>query len=265
LVVSSDFSAQPLFSPVAPLLDELLHGGDLPDVSALNRRAAAAALTCGSGKELSFVVPGGCGLPYEERIYWLGEVETRPSNWHDFLNALVWLTFPRTKSVLNARHHAARAALQAAGRSERGPLRDALTQFDECGAVLVSNDLSMWEDIRQHRWKELFWRRRQEAIERLRLFVFGHASYDTLRMPHIGVCAKAVFVHVDSDWVGQPVATQIADVDARLAQRFSGYLYARPRDFAPLPLLGVPGATPDNEFPAYYDDTRQFRPLRAVR
>ena len=46
---------------------------------------------------------------------------------------------------------------------------------------------------------------------------------------------------------------------------FSGDLYVRPRDFAPLPLLGMPGATPDNEFPAYYDDTRQFRPLRAVR
>jgi hypothetical protein len=144
-------------------------------------------------------------------------------------------------------------------------LRDALTQFDECGAVLVSNDLSMWEDIRQHRWKELFWRRRQEAIERLRLFVFGHASYDTLRMPHLGVCAKAVFLHVDPDWLEQSVAAQIADVDARLAQRFGGDLYARPREFAPLPLLGVPGATPDNEFPAYYDDTRQFRPLRVVR
>jgi hypothetical protein len=38
--------------------------------------------------------------------------------------------------------------------------------------------------------------------------------------------------------------------------------YARPRDFQPLPLLGIPGVTPDSEDPAYYDDTWQFRPGR---
>lgn len=263
--MTSEFSAQPLFAPIAPLLEEFTRGGELPDVAALNRRAAAAGMVCGSGKPLSFVVPGGSGLPYEERVYWLGEVETRPGNWHDFLNALVWLRFPHTKAALNARHHAARAALQAARQGRRGPLRDALTQFDECGAALIASDPSMWEDVRLHRWKELFWRRRREAVERLRLFVFGHASYDTLRMPHVGVCAKAVFVQVDAEWMDQPIAAQLADVNARLAGRFAGDLYARPRDFAPLPLLGVPGATPDNEYPAYYDDTRQFRPLRAVR
>ena len=30
----------------------------------------------------------------------------------------------------------------------------------------------------------------------------------------------------------------------------------------PLPLLGIPGATAENENPAYYDDVRQFRPAR---
>jgi hypothetical protein len=51
-----------------------------------------------------------------------------------------------------------------------------------------------------------------------------------------------------------------------MAQRFTGDLlaYAKPKDFHPLPLLGIPGATPDNEFSTYYDDTRQFRPLRRV-
>jgi len=29
-----------------------------------------------------------------------------------------------------------------------------------------------------------------------------------------------------------------------------------------LPLLGIPGVTPENADPAYYDDTWQFRPGR---
>ncbi|HLO65211.1 MAG TPA: DUF3025 domain-containing protein, partial [Azonexus sp.] len=36
----------------------------------------------------------------------------------------------------------------------------------------------------------------------------------------------------------------------------------KPHDFQPLPLLGIPGVTPENENPAYYDDTWQFRPGR---
>jgi hypothetical protein len=263
--VASQLAAQPLFAPIARLLGEFLCGGELSDAGVLTRRAAAAGLVSGSGKPLSFVVPGGSGLSYEERAYWLGEIETRPGNWHDFFNALVWLSFPRAKAVLNARHHAAHAALQAAGRNVRGPLRDALTHFDECGAVLAASDARMWQDVREHRWKDLFWRRRSEVQARLRLFVFGHGSYDMLRKPHIGVCAKATFLQVEPGWEGLLLAEQVAAVDARLAQNFAADTPIRPRDFAPLPLLGMPGATPDNDFPAYYDDTRQFRPLRAVR
>jgi len=260
-----DFSAQPLFAPIAGLLRALICNGEPPDVAVLNERAEQSDLRNSQGRPIRFVIPGGSGLSYEERIYWLGEVETRPGNWHDLLNAVVWLTFPRSKTVLNARHHAARAALRSAGRAERGPLRDALTHFDECGAVVVSDDPTMWSDIRAHRWKELFWLRRGEVVNSLRLFVFGHATYDTLRTPHIGLCAKAIFLPVTGAWTSQGLAAQLEDIDRRLADRFGSDHYARPRDFAPLPLLGVPGATADNEYPAYYEDTRQFRPLRAVR
>lgn len=257
--------AQPLYAPIAGRIEALLRGGDMPTAATLTALAAEAGLVSGGGRPLSFVVPGGSGLAYEERVYWLGEVETRAGNWHDFLNAVVWLAFPRTKAALNRRHHLAHAARQAAGESGRGPLRDALTQFDECGAAVVCADPSLWEDLRGHRWQRLFWQRRAETIGGLRVFVVGHASYDILRTPHVGLCAKALCLNVDEGWLAQPFALQTADVDARLAQRFAGELPIRPRDFQPLPLLGIPGATPDNEYPAYYDDTRQFRPLRAVR
>lgn len=260
------FAAQPLFAPLLPLLDSLSDGGAPPECAALNALATERGIVSGSGAPLRFVVPGASGMSYEERAYWLGEIETRPGNWHDCFNALAWLSYPRTKAALNARHHHALSANRTLNHGRRGPLRDALTQFDECGVVVASPNLELWAGICAHRWKEVFWTRREETQRCLRVFVFGHASFDMLRTPHLGLCGKALFLHVDDDWLARPLQTQCTDVDVRMAQRFTGELqaYSRPRDFHPLPLLGIPGATPENEFPAYYDDTRQFRPLRRV-
>ncbi|MFA7268108.1 MAG: DUF3025 domain-containing protein [Sterolibacterium sp.] len=260
------FASQPLFAPLAPLLVHLPGDGAMLEVDPLNTLAAERGIVTGSGAQLRFVVPGASGMSYEERAYWLGEVETRPGNWHDGFNALVWLAYPLTKAALNARHHHALAEQPAAGKQRRGPLRDALTQFDECGVAVVSSQLALWDDIRAHRWKQVFWTRRAEVQRSLRTFVFGHASFDMLRTPHLGLCGKALFLHVDDAWLDLPPAAQLADVDQRMAQRFTGDMpaYARPRDFHPLPLLGIPGVTPDNERPQYYDDRRQFRQLRLV-
>ncbi len=264
------FTAQPLYAPLLECLgDALADAGTPPDHQHLNALAAARDIRSGSGAPLRFVVPGNSGISYEERAYWLGEVATRPGSWHDGFNALIWLTYPLTKAALNVRHYHAiceqRAAEHSGPGSGRGPLRDALTQFDECGVAVVSSRIDLWDGIRAHRWKEVFWTRRAEVQRCLRVFVFGHASLDLLRTPHIGLCGKALFLHVDETWLAQPAAAQLAEVDRRMAQRFSGELHAfgayrRPRDFHPLPLLGIPGVTPDNAFPAYYEDTRQFRP-----
>ena len=53
-------------------------------------------------------------------------------------------------------------------------------------------------------------------------------------------------------------------LDARLATLFAVRDFS-PRDWQPLPLLGIPGATAENERADYYDDTRQFRPPRTMR
>jgi len=260
-----EFAAQLLYAPLRPWLSALPGDGEPPGSDLLNALAAERDIVTGSGASLRFVVPGGSGLAYEERIYWLGEVETRPGAWHDVFNAMVWLAYPRTKAALNTRHHLALAGQTAEGGAGRGPLRDALTQFDECGAAVLSSSLDLWEDIRAHRWQEVFWRRRAETVSSLQVFVFGHASYDMLRMPHLGLCAKALLLHVEEDWHALPPSAQVEDVDNRMAQRFAGDFAPRTRDFQPLPLLGIPGATPANAFPDYYEDKRQFRPLRLVR
>lgn len=262
------FAGQVLYEPLAQWLSALPGDGEVPGLDVLNDLArggtSGKAAMSGGGAPIRFVVPGGSGLSYEERVYWLGQVATRPGNWHDCFNALVWLAYPRTKAALNDHHHRAQASALA-GTPGRGLMRDVLTQFDECGVAVVSSSLDLWEGIRGHRWKDVFWTRRAETLKSLRVFVFGHASYDLLRTPHIGLCGKAVFFHVEHEWLSLPRAEQLNDIDLRMAQRFTGGFSPRPRDFQPLPLLGLPGVTADNEFPAYYDDTRQFRPLRLIQ
>ena len=256
---------QPLYAPLAAYCAALPGSGEPPALDRLNAWADAAGIVSGGGAALRFVVPGGSGLSYEERIFWLGEVETRPGNWHDCFNAMVWLAFPRSKAALNLRHHLAFAARQAAHQTGRGALRDCLTQFDECGAIVVCSRIELWQALCRHRWQEVFWTRRAETRAHLRVLVFGHASYDMLRMPHLGLCAKSLLLHVDADWHALDPAAQLADADARLARRFAGDLSPRPRDLQPLPLLGVPGATADNECAEYYLNTRQFRPPRLLQ
>lgn len=245
----------PLFFPIAPWLDRL---PGHPDAGAVARLAESAGLRTGSGRPLRFVPPQLDGLGYERRIWEKGEVETRPDNWHDFFKALVWLAFPRAKMALNSRHIREMAAVGEG----RGLPRDAMTHFDECGLVVISKDASLLELLRDFRWKTLFWERRAEVREAMQFFIFGHATYEQLLAPFRGLTAKAVLYPVDENWLACPLGKRLADLDARLAADLAAGLYASPKELQPVPLLGVPGVTPDSESADYYDDTWQFRPGR---
>jgi len=213
-----------------------------------------------SGQRVRFVAPADDGEGYEQRIWRTGEVASRPGNQHDFCNALIWLNFPRTKAVINGRHVAAATALPAG----RGSERDALTHFDECGAIVVSRRHDLLELLRQFRWRALFCEHRDDVVADMALVVFGHATLEALPRPFRGLTAKAVLAPVASEWFEQDVVVRIADLDRRLAARFAVTSGLRPRDFQPLPLPGWPGVMADSEDPAYYDDTWQFRPGRRI-
>jgi hypothetical protein len=249
-----------LFAPLSPLIEGLPFA---PELASLELLSARCDLRSAGGRRLSFVAPQGDGVDYETRIWARGEVETRPGNWHDFFNALVWLSFPLSKSALNASHVEAMAAPGA--RCGRGRDRDALTHFDECGVVVVSSDCSLLALLRGFQWKTLFWERRLDLGRALRCFVFGHATYEQLLQPFRGLTAKAVLHEVGEDWLRAPLCEQLADVDRRLASEVAAGRHRDPRAFHPFPLLGLPGVTEANESPSYYDDAWQFRAGRTRR
>lgn len=250
--------ASPLFDPLRSWLDRL---PQRPDASAVAALAEQFPIHTANGQRVRFVPPQPDGFVYECRIWANGEVETRPDNWHDFFNALVWLSFPQTKIAVSAAHM---RAMQAPGEA-RGTARDALTHFDECGIVVLSSQPELLDLIRDFQWKQLFVERRAEVMRSMRFVIFGHATYEQMLTPFRGLTAKAVLYEVNPAWLQMDVATQRAAVDAMLAANLVSGRYTRPRDFQPLPVLGIPGVTPDSEDPAYYDDTWQFRPGRRAR
>lgn len=192
------------------------------------------------------------GEAYEHFIYTQRRVPTR-DNLHDFVNALIWRALPRAKRRLNALQHAeiARDGVQA----RRGPVRDAITVFDENAALLHAPD-ALWQALAQRRWADLFGPLRPMWGE-ASLLVFGHAALEKLVAPY-----KSITVHVWRVALAFEPASELSALDDWLARDLTpGKLAAKP--FAPLPVLGVPGWWDANESPAFYDDPDVFRAARA--
>jgi len=254
--------AAPIFDALRPSLSRLA-SGRFPRHDDLNALADHSVVS-GGGAPIRFIPPANVREPsaeYEIRIFETGEVHTRPGNWHDLFNALVWLAFPRTKAVLNRHHHGEIIARR--GERLRGTARDVLTLFDEGGVVVGSADAKLSELLRNFRWKELFWTRRRDVQRSMRFHVFGHAIYEKALEPHKGVTAKALIVDVAPELPLTTTERQLAELDARAASYFSGaQALASTRSLSPLPILGVPRWEPANEREDYYDDVSQFRPGR---
>lgn len=258
-------AAHPLFEPIAPWLERFT-SPRLPEASALTallREVAPHARTA-SGLPLRFEHTD-VAHAYEAHIDASGVVPTRRDDWHDFFNALSWCAWPAAKAALNAAHADEIAARSAAALSGRGRRRDALTQFDECGMVVVSCDPCVPALLAAHAWEAVFVVRRATLPHTTRFFVVGHASWEALRRPFVGLCAKTMHRVVSKDWLAQGETAQRQELDRWLADMIADrQTLATPRSLCPLPLCGIPGVTHENESPAYYRDTRQFRPRRTT-
>lgn len=257
--------------PFAPLASQLhrLAAGRFPTLDELNALLPSQAITVQSGKPIRFVEQGAGRLAfeqqYEPRCYLAGEVQTRQDNWHDFFNALVWLTFPNSKSAINARHYQAmtRDASAVVSHSKRGAVRDTGTLLDESGVIVAYAEDELAGLLRNFRWKELFWERRKRVEDRMGFYLFGHGLYEKALRPYTGMTGQGWLLAVEPDFFSWPLAQQLVHLDRRLAADLG-----RPdscqstRELSPVPLLGVPGWTGESESAAYYDNQAYFRPGR---
>lgn len=244
--------SQPWFAPWREL-------GEPTAQLALKQQSVAEALNTlqtnlplGDSNEVKFVPQSALpeGQAYEDFIFKTLQVPTR-DGLHDFFNGLCWHRFPLAKRRLNLLQA---EEIEAQGvRATRGPVRDALTLFDE-NVVLMHAPDEVWAALQARDWLKLFVDFR-EQWQRVYLVLFGHALVEKLVTPY-----KSITGHVYR--VSNEVNPQDeAALDAWLVQDLQPAKLAT-KPYEPLPVLGIPGWCATNAERAYYEDVNVFRPKR---
>ncbi len=191
---------------------------------------------------------------YEAYIARTRSVPTR-DNLHDLLNGACWLRFPAIKSRLNQLQDEQIARMGVGSR--RGPVRDALTLFDE-NAVLLCGPAALREAHRVHDWPTMFFRKRSLWAQ-THVVTFGHALLEKLLQPYKSITAHVLWLDLPALGEGaQAKAVDSAWEQVLPEQLTAPWLATKP--FLPLPVLGLPGWWPANEQPGFYDDLGVFRP-----
>lgn len=211
-------------------------------------------------------------------------VPTREGSWHDLFNALVWLQFPKTKSLLNTLHiH----DINEHGVNPRTARRNRITHFDECGVVLaieepnraVPNHVvfegdreslhpgfdsleAFLQKLAAHEWEQTFLTHRGRWHAEVTPFIFGHANLEMMLNPFIGLTGKWLAVSVPYGFRNLGRWQQRLVLDDAIVARVEALDYFQSAPLLkPLPLLGVP-LWHSQQDAAFYQNKDYFRPLR---
>jgi hypothetical protein len=170
---------------------------------------------------------------------------------------LVWARFPRLKAALNLRHL---AALPGSAPGRRGRVRDAVTLFDECGAVVFGPDRDGLERLARHDWPGLFGTDGARWPRTLSVVLVGHGVMERLASPWKSMTGRCLLV-----------VTGTGAGDWPALDRFAAHLWRddgpirKPGHLCPLPYMGLPGWWPGGTDADFYADQAVFRPPPADR
>lgn len=206
------------------------------------------------------------GVAYERFIDEHQKIPTR-DNLHDWFGACIWSAFPQTKSLLNAKH-----VTHMSDDGTRNRLRDAITVFDENGAILVVCD-----DVGQHigislakfDWQNCLVTPRHHwhnpnipnIHDKAQVFIFGHALLEQLINPRKPLCSHTLIITMPHSFFSLSLTDKLSALDRQLCHTLDDLLIdgVTPRKFSPLPILGVPHFWQENHNPQFYQDTFVFR------
>jgi hypothetical protein len=192
------YESDPRFWPITPAARRFADYPDWPapeDLTAPGIRFVAAPKPRRRRGPRTEARPPG----YDARIIG-GEVPTRPQSWHDFLNALVWATFPLSKHAYHTRQAAALRASVEPGAltlpNARTRELDALALLDEGGVLVLQQSPTKFLDL-----------------------AFGHALYEHLVVGGPRITASALVFTVEA-LPEREAAAELAD--RLLAERLGG-------------------------------------------
>jgi len=196
----------PMFASLTKAATYFSHCTDWPGLADYNAMAKSFDLRNASGYALDFVaakpkprgrlrrqVAQATQLPYEERIYQKAEVSTRLGSWHDFFNALVWATYPKTKAALNQRQHAVSCQTLVRGREQ-----DRLAMFDEGGLICLQTPSS-------------------EAS----VLVFGHALFESYMLGQMEVYGMTHTLIQEETFTPSIDSAKLNNIDTEMAEHIT--------------------------------------------
>lgn len=179
-----------LFRPVSGNFAKFAAFEDFPPVDAIDQILSPSAKIAFSRQ----VVPTRRGRhkytdPYDAAILG-GSVPTRERSWHDFMNALVWATFPKAKLAIHKLQH--QYLVQARGQGMVGrrlPAHDALAVLDE-GGIVIGSSRGMADE------SELAVAL-AAADPKIRAVCFGHAVFEAMAIDGPWPLVRAIVVECD--------------------------------------------------------------------
>ena len=157
------------------------------------------------------------------------------------------------------------------GISERrGRVRDTITVFDENGAVLVTSDANIGEALVSFNWQASLVKPRAkwdnptqpDNSAQAAVYIFGHALLEQLVHPRKPLCAHSIVIHVAQEFFTLSLAERMSHLDDKVAEYMDTLLSnddVKPRQLAPLPILGVPHFWAENADTDFYEDSYVFR------
>ncbi|HEY0468404.1 MAG TPA: DUF3025 domain-containing protein [Polyangiaceae bacterium] len=195
---------------------------------------------------------------YEQHVARLASVPTRPGHFHDFFNMAVWAHFPKLRWALNALH-VDRELGPKDPRNGRAPAQNLAATFDETGMLVLSTSRSVLEELRALRFKRAFWEQRGELLNTTRFWVVGHGLLESLLVPHPGLAARSLLLHVPSLPSGDQAASDALrfEIDGIAAARILAWR-GRRTVLDPVPVLAIPGFS-ENDSPDFYEQIRNVR------
>lgn len=203
---SQFLSCSELFFPIMPYGQIFSNNSDWPNLYDLNDKKPEG-IKSWSGHNIRFVLQKGSRSAegfeslYEPRIFLKGEVRTRLQNWHDFYNAQIWYTFPKSKSALNMRQFISFDEHAVFPWKTSPPSRmreqDYMTMFDEGGCILVQSG--------------------SYSIP----FLFGHAVYERMILGDHNISMCAINIECDESFLDLEIKLQNEILDKTLSNVLS--------------------------------------------
>ena len=251
---TSVFQSSPIIRQLAPLTQFFTHFTSWPEIADYKRVFKQHLISVTPVHQSEKIT--GFEDQYEPRVYLKKELQTRAHNWHDFFNAMIWLRFQKTKKTLNQLHYL-KSNKRAKG-SNRTKLESKITQFDECGAILISKNAHLLNLVKNHQWAALFIDNATHFEKDFHCIIFGHAIYEKALRPYTGLTCHCLMIE------DEHILEDVKNDSYNMLDKYLSKIWRQQETlenikFQPFPLLGIPGYWPvqDSKF---YQNKNYFRP-----